>query len=751
VSRPGWSPRVAYPVVFVAGFCILLLEITAGRLLAPAVGISLETWTGIIGMVLVGFAVGDALGGRLVDRFPSPRLLALTLAASGIAVLLSLPVAAALRGAWPDAPIFARVIAISAAILFLPCALLGAVAPIATRLTLRAVEHAGRTAGGLSAIATASSVLGVVLGGFFLLERFGVRAIVTGAAAALAALAAAVWAVGGRGADIAATSNRHGREGARRAVSPRPLLYLVPALSGAAVMAVELAGARIIAPLFGASLYTWVSVIGMILLGISLGNALGGWLADRNLSMDLLGNVLIGAGAATLLVLAGPFLYSDVWPKATRGLLATVPPAASLPLLIGGMLFLPALLFGATSPIVIRIMLAEVPAAGSLVGRVYAAQAAGSVAATFATGFLLISRLGARAVILLVAEGVLLAGVLLAEPGRRPLARPLRVAAAGAFALVLIASVTGRVPSPCLRESNYYCIRVLNQGEHIRVLALDSLFHSYLDLRDPTALLYEYEQGFAMIAADYATLVPGSTGDGSAGVDVTGDLSAVAPLRVLLIGGGGYIVPRYLRRVYPASSIEVVEIDPAVTAVAHDALGLVRGGMTIWHQDGRQFLMRRPRAAYDLIFGDTFRDAYSAPYHLATVEATTMVADALKPAGIFAVNVVDGRSGLFFRSYLRTLRQVFRYVTVLPVGANWQNAVQTTYVLLASQRPLDPERILTRRPPGVPQRVDLVTVPGEIVARLTADPAVLLTDDRAPVDQFLARLYAAAVHEKQGP
>jgi predicted membrane-bound spermidine synthase len=728
------------------------LEITAGRLLAPAVGISLETWTGIIGMVLVGFAVGDALGGRLVDRFPSPRLLALTLAASGIAVLLSLPVAAALRGAWPDAPIFARVIAISAAVLFLPCALLGAVAPIATRLTLRAVEHAGRTAGGLSAIATASSVLGVVLGGFFLLERFGVRAIVAGAGAALAALAAAVWAVGGRGADIAATSNRHGREGARRAVSPRPLLYLVPALSGAAVMAVELAGARIIAPLFGASLYTWASVIGVILLGISLGNALGGWLADRNPSIGLLGNVLIGAGAATLLVLAGPFLYSAVWPKATRGLLATVPPAASLPLLIGGMLFLPALLFGATSPIVIRIMLADVPEAGSLVGRVYAAQAAGSVAATFATGFLLISRLGARAVILLVAEGVLLAGVLLAEPGRRRmLARPLRVAATGAFALVLIASVTGRVPSPCLRESNYYCIRVLNQGEHIRVLALDSLFHSYLDLRDPTALLYEYEQGFAMIAADYATLVPGSTEDGSTAVDVTGDLTAVAPLRVLLIGGGGYIVPRYLRRVYPASLIEVVEIDPAVTAVAHDALGLVRGGMTIWHQDGRQFLMRRPKAAYDLIFGDTFRDAYSAPYHLATVEATAMVADALKPAGIFAVNVVDGRSGLFFRSYLRTLRQVFRYVTVLPVGANWQNAVQTTYVLLASQRPLDPERILTRRPPGVPQRVDLVTVPGEIVARLTADPAVLLTDDRAPVDQFLARLYAAAVREKQGP
>ncbi len=751
MSRTGWSPRIAYPVVFGAGFCILLLEITAGRLLAPAVGISLETWTGIIGMVLVGFAVGDALGGRLIDRFPSPRTLAVTLGAAGIAVLLSIPIAASLRGVWSGAPIFLRVVAISAAVLLLPCALLGAIAPIATRLTLRAVEQAGRTAGGLSAVATASSVLGVVVGGFFLLERFGVRAILTGAGAALAALALVVWALTGRGAGFRVSATPTARGGPRRTPSAPPLLYLIPALSGAAVMAVELAAARIIAPLFGASLYTWASVIGVVLLGISVGNALGGRLADRDPSTGLLGRVLIGAGAATLLVLAGPFLYSDLWPRATRALLATVPPAASLPLLIGGMLLLPALLFGATSPIVIRIMLANVEEAGGLVGRVYAAQAAGSVAATFATGFLLISRLGARAVTLLVAEGVLLAGVLLAaQGGRRVLARPFRLAAAGAFVLVLLASVTGRVPSPCLRESNYYCIRVLSQGEHIRVLALDSLFHSYLDLRDPSQLHYEYEQGFAMIAADYASAVPGATEDGS-GAGATSDLTAVAPLRVLLIGGGGYIVPRYLRSVYPVASIEVVEIDPAVTAVAREALGLAPEGLTIWHQDGRQFLMRRPKAAYDLIFGDTFRDAYSAPYHLATVEAMTMVVEALRPGGTFAVNVVDGRERLFVRSYLRTLRQVFRYVAVLPVGANWQTAVQTTYVLLASQRPIAPARILTRRPPGVPERVDLVTVPPEVGERLIATPAVLLTDDHAPVDHFLARLYAAAVREKQGP
>lgn len=730
MNRRGRIPAVAYPAVFGAGFAILLLEITAGRLLAPAVGISLETWTGIIGVVLAGFAVGDAAGGRLIDRFPSPRLLALTLALAGIAVLMTLPLAAALRGAWWGAPLFVRVAAISGVVLFLPCALLGAVIPMATRLTLRTIAHAGRTAGRLSAIATASNVLGVALGGFLLLERFGVRAIVASAGGGVGFLGLGVFLLAGRSPAAAPELRASERVGA---AGPPWRLLVIPALSGAAVMAVELAGSRLIAPLFGASLYTWVSVIGVILLGISLGNALGGWRADRDPSQRLLSHVLIVAGAATLLVLAGPFLYSEVWPGGTRRLLAALPPWISLPLLIGGMLLLPALLLGMTSPIVIRMALRDLPASGSLVGRVYAAQAIGSVVATFATGFFLISRLGARAVILLVAEGVLLVGVLLADAQRRGVrARFLRAAAAGGFVLVLIAALAGRVPSPCLRESNYYCIRVLEQGPHVRVLALDSLFHSYVDLRDPTTLLYEYEQGFAMITADYA---------------------AAAPLRVLLIGGGGYVVPRYLRRVYPDAVVEVVEIDPAVTAVAHEVLGLPRRTVTVWHQDGRQFLMRRPAGGgvYDLIFGDTFRDAYSAPYHLATVETTAMVAAALKPGGIFVLNIVDGRRGLFFRSYLRTLRQVFRHVTVLPVGANWETAVQTTYVLLASQRPLDPDRILTRRPPGVPERVQLVAVSAETVARLAAGPAVLLTDDHAPVDQFLARLYAAAVREKQGP
>src|SRR3954452_23361493 len=67
-------------VVFVANAALLVLQLVAGRLLAPFVGSSLETWTTVIGVFLTGIALGNGLGGKLADRYPTPRTLAVLLA-----------------------------------------------------------------------------------------------------------------------------------------------------------------------------------------------------------------------------------------------------------------------------------------------------------------------------------------------------------------------------------------------------------------------------------------------------------------------------------------------------------------------------------------------------------------------------------------------------------------------------------------------------------------------------------------------
>src|SRR5690349_8842661 len=87
------SPLVRGSLVsFIASFCILVIEIVAARLLAPSVGVSLYTWTSIIGVVLAGISAGAWAGGWLADRRPVPSTLGLLLLASGVCAMLIAPV-----------------------------------------------------------------------------------------------------------------------------------------------------------------------------------------------------------------------------------------------------------------------------------------------------------------------------------------------------------------------------------------------------------------------------------------------------------------------------------------------------------------------------------------------------------------------------------------------------------------------------------------------------------------------------------
>src|SRR5438128_2870240 len=97
-GRIAWASLV----VVLANAALLVLQLVAGRLLAPFVGSSLETWTSVIGVFLVGIALGNGFGGRLADRYPSPRTLALLLAIGAAAALwmVVFPSALASTGAY---------------------------------------------------------------------------------------------------------------------------------------------------------------------------------------------------------------------------------------------------------------------------------------------------------------------------------------------------------------------------------------------------------------------------------------------------------------------------------------------------------------------------------------------------------------------------------------------------------------------------------------------------------------------------
>lgn len=493
---------------------------------------------------------------------------------------------------------------------------------------------------------------------------------------------------------------------------------LIVFVSSACIMILELVAGRIIAPHVGASLYTWTSVIGVVLAGISLGNYVGGKMADRAASLFLLGAIYLLAAATCIVIL--------VIDRTNRLTPADWPMVAEILALTTALFFLPCAILGTLSPIVAKLAVSDLAKTGSTVGKIYAAGALGSIVGTFATGFFLISWFGTYTIILAVALLLAAMGVAFMFAGRWTFIPIAAVVIAGGVALV---QNQGWLQGPCILETNYYCIKINYEdrdGEQIRLLVLDHLVHSYVSVSNPRNLIYDYEKYYADAAAYQARKHD--------------------PLKTLTIGGGGYTFPRYVEALYPDSQIDVVEIDPGVTQVAYDMLGLSREArITSYNEDARLFLARPPTTRYDLILGDAFNH-YSVPYHLTTKEFNDRVRAWLAADGLYVINIIDGPNGEFMRATVNTLRQSFRHVYLTPGGGGWRKTLRTTFVIIATDAELDRDALATLDGGfGVGRLAGQLASQEEIDQTLAEVPVVTLTDQFAPVDQMLASVFREEV------
>jgi len=168
----------AYIITFIASFCMLVIEIVAGRILAPFVGVSLYTWTSIIGVVLAGISIGAYLGGKLADRFPEKKTLGWLLFLSGIATLSVAPVTGLVAGYHFPTTLMVRIVIVTTIAFFIPSCVLGMISPVVVKLALRNVETAGNVVGKIYAFSTFGSIIGTFASGFFLISWMGTRHII---------------------------------------------------------------------------------------------------------------------------------------------------------------------------------------------------------------------------------------------------------------------------------------------------------------------------------------------------------------------------------------------------------------------------------------------------------------------------------------------------------------------------------------------------------------------------------------------
>ncbi|MBT2420312.1 fused MFS/spermidine synthase [Streptomyces sp. ISL-22] len=183
----GLGSRAAAVLVFGSSAAVLVVEIVALRLLAPYLGLTLETSTMVIGIALTAIAVGSWLGGRIADQVDPRRLIGPALGVSGAVVALT---PAVLRTTAEWAP--AVLLVIASLTILVPGALLSAVTPIVTKLRLTSLAETGTVVGRLSGVGTVGAIVGTVLTGFVLVSRLPVSGILIGLGTLLVAGSAVV-------------------------------------------------------------------------------------------------------------------------------------------------------------------------------------------------------------------------------------------------------------------------------------------------------------------------------------------------------------------------------------------------------------------------------------------------------------------------------------------------------------------------------------------------------------------------------
>lgn len=489
------------------------------------------------------------------------------------------------------------------------------------------------------------------------------------------------------------------------AVRQRVVLLWVVFAGGAVLMALEILSSRILAPRFGNSVYVWGSIISVFLAALAVGYWWGGRRADREPTLGGLGLMVAWAGAAqAVVVVLGPWL-ADVVGSRTGG-------AVWGPLAAASLLFAPpSVLLATLSPYAVRLAARDLAHIGHTAGTLYAISTAGSLVGTLGCTFLLIPFLPLGRGLALVL-GVTAATALVALAGDWRRRKP---AVAGAL-LLLVLAVTGPprlVAAPpglvAERSTPYQTLRVIDRGG-VRYLESDGVVHGAV------------ERATGEVAMGYPRVLPAAW------------LLAPEVRRVLILGLGGGNVAAYLRQAFPGTTIDFVEVDPAVAEIARRHMGLAEGdGVRVHVDDARRFLETHDET-WDLILADTYI-GLSVPFHLTTVELVRLVDSRLAPGGLFAVNLAAELEAPFPRAIARTVAEVFPRLDVFTVPGR-----DNRMLFAGRHAPLSDADLLARahrlgpRPTLSP---DLPT----LAALRTPDPdlagAPLLTDAFAPVDRLI--------------
>jgi predicted membrane-bound spermidine synthase len=441
-------------------------------------------------------------------------------------------------------------------------------------------------------------------------------------------------------------------------------LYLIVVVSGAVLMGVEIAGAKILAPGFGTSTYVWGSIIGLFMGALAAGYFIGGWLSDRAPNFTILAMIVSVAGTWVLLIpRMGPQI-SDLVARSNWGTVAGPLLAAT------AIFFFPSFLMGMVSPFAVKLRARSLSALGSVAGNLYALSTFGSIVGTLLTTFVLIPIkplswvmmfLGLMLIVVAIVSLTLFRFALggLQRDDRRSLSVMVLMALAFGEAWIVF-PVQPHIPDGerllKYEDSAYHEILVTESvmerdGEGGVIFPVkvwkpeeEIMWLGYQGIARWLKFNENTESGIFPYRPTYTNAV-GYT-----------DLLHIPllfvndppPKRMLVVGGGGGIVPTQYRNAYH-TEVDIAEIDDKVREISQEFFSVATSPNSVnetpaphfYIGDGRQSLKKLPDNAYDVIVLDAYSSGGQVPFHLMTWEFMSEIKKKLTKRGVLATNIIS--------------------------------------------------------------------------------------------------------------
>ena len=453
------------------------------------------------------------------------------------------------------------------------------------------------------------------------------------------------------------------------------ILFIVDAIS----MIVELVASRILSPYFGNSNLVWTSVIGIILLSSSIGNYLGGKIADGKEIDKKLKFIL---AATTLFVLVIP-LVQNLAIQNVVALTSDIKVGAILSTVV--LFFVPSLLMGLLTPIIVKLKLNSLETAGAVSGRINAIATIGGIIGTFLGGFYLIPYFGSIEILFLLA--VVLALSLFLVDFKFEIKAVVFVGIIVVVSLFPMISFTrtnnengdivrsGKMGESVSYDTQYGRVLIYNSfidGDAVRVLNIDSGYESitFTSPNKRNELVSAYTKYYDLMFSSEREIKD-----------------------CLMIGGAGYSYPKYYISHFEDRNMDVIEIDGEITELAkkyfylddlikeYDLENTQR--LHLITEDGRTYLNNNQKK-YDAVLNDAFSGSSPAKT-LTTVEAVSHIKRSLNENGVYLTNIIsslEGENSQFLRAEVNTLRQVFKNVYIIPCkNAEDLETVQNSMVI----------------------------------------------------------------------